>query len=146
MTLYEQFLIELLARLHTQVTTLFPTQNSGALRGNSYPLEREQRPGIRLDDGVLQTPVAKNDCDMTCTGACSIIIGANTEAERDAMINAAYRACDHRAAPWPMPIIRAAPTEVRYTRGGSDNTCFAATIPIAVGPYTVRAYQLDTPH
>jgi hypothetical protein len=142
MTLYEQFLVELLARL----SAIPGLGSGGAKRGDSFALEREQRPGIRLDDGVLQTVIASNDCDMTCTSACSILISANTEAERDALINAAYRACDHQAAPWPMKIIRATPTEVRYTHGGADVTCFAATIPIAVGPYTVRKYQLDTPH
>ena len=144
-TLPEQFLTELTTRLHAQVTALFPAQNGGALRGNSFPLEREQRPGIRVDDGVWQTPIATNQCAMECSGACSIIITATSEAERDVLVNAAYRALDHRASPWPMKIFKAAPTEVRYTRGGADQTAFVATIPIAVGPFPVHAYQLDAP-
>jgi hypothetical protein len=145
MTLYEQFLVELQARLHTAITTLFPTQNGGALRGASFALESMQWPGIRLDDGVLQTAVANNDCDMACTGTCSIIITAESEPDRDALINAAYAACNHRAQPWPIAIRRAVPTEVRYTRGGANATAFVATIPIAVGPYITKAYQPDTP-
>lgn len=144
-TLPEQFLTELTTRLNAQVTTLFPAQNGGALRGNSFPLEREQRPGIRVDDGVWPTPVASNHCDMQVSGACSIIITANSEADRDVLVNAAYRALDHDAPgnAWPMKILKATPTEIRYTRGGADATAFVATLPINVGPFHVRKYQLD---
>lgn len=144
-TLAEQFLTELQARLQSRIVALFPAQNGGALRGTSFPLEREQRPGIRIDDGVWPTAIANNECDMSCTGACTVIITASSEAERDVLVNAAFRALDHRANVWPMKIRKAAPTEIRYTRGGADQTAFVATLAIAVGPYPVKAYQLDVP-